>query len=141
MPLGQILYRRRRYTAWLGIVAILMLFIAPVISASLALSYEQNTLSMTMADDVMDMAHHDIQTAHVGQPTANHNDMAMEHAACGYCVLLTHLPLLNTAFKADIHSVLQRVEISPTLFIYSTIIDDTYSENHPRAPPPTLFYS
>ncbi|ATX62681.1 DUF2946 domain-containing protein [Yersinia hibernica] len=140
MPVGQMLYRRRCYCAWLGIAAILMLFIAPVISTSLVPSSAPSTLSMMVTDDVMDMAHHDVQAAHTGQPAAHH-DMVMEHAACGYCVLLTHLPLLNTAFKADMHSVLPRVEISPTIFIYAKIIDDTYSEGHPRAPPLPLFYS
>ncbi|WP_049633238.1 DUF2946 domain-containing protein [Yersinia aldovae] len=142
MPLGQMHYRRKCYSAWLGIAAILMLFIAPVVSSSLALSYDQNTAAMSEADCATEMAHHDNQTAqttHTGQHEATHNDMMMGHAACGYCVLLIHLPLLNTAFKADIRTVLLLAEVSPSSFIYSKIIDDTYSENQPRAPP--FFYS
>lgn len=145
MPLGQILYRRRCYCAWLGIVAILMLFVAPAVSVSLALSHEQN--AAVMADSAMDMAHldhvqhrqtdahHDTQAAHAEQHGASHHEMMMEHAACGYCVLLIHQPLLSTVFNVDIRAVLLLVEIPPTLFIYSKILDDTYSESQPRAPP------
>ncbi|OWF69310.1 DUF2946 domain-containing protein [Yersinia alsatica] len=162
MSLSQTLYQRRHYSAWLGIAAILMLFIAPVVSVSLALSYDQNPPSVMLAeatmddgfmgdgcmgDGAMEMTHHsDGETAHQGtqashatQHGASHDGMMMDHAACGYCVLLTHLPLLNTAFKADIRSAQLLAELSPPLFISSPIIEDTYSESQPRAPP--AFYS
>lgn len=145
MPLSQVIYQGRRYCAWLGIAAILMLFIAPVVSVSLALSDEKNTPAiMMMADDTMAMASHHASgpEAHQGEKTANsaehgnhHDSMMMDHAACGYCVLLTHLPLLNTAFKADIRSALLLAELSPSLFIYPQVIKDHYSESQPRAPP------
>ncbi|WP_145553184.1 DUF2946 domain-containing protein [Yersinia bercovieri] len=155
MPLGQILYRSRRYSAWLGIAAILMLFIAPVVSVSLALSYDQSRPAIAVADGAMEMASHhrsgpdDSPEAHHGAKTATtatsdehgnrHDGMMMNHAACGYCVLLTHLPLLNTAFKADIRSALLRVELSPPLFVYTQLIKERYYESQPRAPP--TFYS
>lgn len=134
-----------------------MLFIAPVVSVSLALSYDQNPPSAMLAeatmddgfmgDGAMEMAHHSdggtahqgTQASHATQHGASHDGMMMDHAACGYCVLLTHLPLLNTAFKADIRSAQLLAELSPPLFISSPIIEDTYSESQPRAPP--AFYS
>ncbi|WP_145517567.1 DUF2946 domain-containing protein [Yersinia mollaretii] len=143
--LSQVIYQGRRYSAWLGIAAILMLFIAPVVSVSLALPDEKNTPAiMMMADDAIEMASHHGSgpEAHQGEKTADsaehgshHDSMMMDHAACGYCVLLTHLPLLNTAFKADIRSALLLAELSPTLFIYPQVIKDHYSESQPRAPP------
>ncbi|OVZ93514.1 hypothetical protein CBW58_05365 [Yersinia frederiksenii] len=157
MSLSQTLYQRRHYSAWLGIAAILMLFIAPVVSVSLALSYDQNPPSAMLAeatmddgfmgDGAMEMAHHSdggtahqgTQASHATQHGASHDGMMMDHAACGYCVLLTHLPLLNTAFKADIRSVQLLAELSPPLFISSPLIEDTYSESQPRAPPCILF--
>ncbi|MDN0123716.1 DUF2946 domain-containing protein [Yersinia aleksiciae] len=150
MPLGQIFYHSRRYSAWLGIAAILMLFIAPVVSVSLALSYERNTsaMTMTMADGAMDMAshhgsgpdvRHDAKTTDADEHGGRHDGMMMNHAACGYCVLLTHLPLLNTPFKADVRSALLLAELSPPLFIYTLVIKGRYSESQPRAPP--AFYS
>lgn len=117
----------------------LILFIAPVVSTSLALSYDQNAVSMAVTDCASDMAHHDTHTANTAQHGPPHNGMMMGHAACGYCVLLTHLPLLNTTFKAEIRSALLLAEILPTLLICSKIIDETYSESLPRAPP--LIYS
>ncbi|MDA5536259.1 DUF2946 domain-containing protein [Yersinia mollaretii] len=145
VPLSQVIYQGRRYSAWLGIVAILMLFIAPVVSVSLALTYEKNTPAiMMMADDTMEMAshhgsgpeaHHGAKTADSAEHGNHHDSMMMDHAACGYCVLLTHLPLLNTAFKADIRSALLLAELSPPLFIYPQVIKDHYSESQPRAPP------
>ncbi|MGP2467691.1 DUF2946 domain-containing protein [Yersinia sp. 2540 StPb PI] len=150
--MSQILYQRRRFSAWLGIAAILMLFIAPVVSVSLALSYEQKTISTmsvsaAKANCAMDMAHHadpqqsqtTAQHSNTAQAGGGHDGMMMDHAACGYCVLLTHLPLLNTAFKADIRSALLLAEIPAPSFIYWLIIQDTYSESQPRAPP--AFYS
>lgn len=134
-----------------------MLFIAPVVSVSLALSYDQNPPSAMLAEATMDdgcmgdrameMAHHSdggtahqgTQASHAAQHGASHDSMMMDHAACGYCVLLTHLPLLNTAFKADIRSAQLLAELSPPLFISSPIIEDIYSESQPRAPP--AFYS
>ena len=150
--MSQILYQRRRFSAWLGIAAILMLFIAPVVSVSLALSYEENPLSTTgvsaaQANCAMDRAHHadhqqnqtKAQDSNAEQAGGGHDGMMMDHAACGYCVLLTHLPLLNTACNADIRSALLLAEIPAPLFIYWLIIQDTYSESQPRAPP--TFYS
>ncbi|WP_145600297.1 DUF2946 domain-containing protein [Yersinia frederiksenii] len=151
MSLSQTLYQRRHYSAWLGIAAILMLFIAPVVSVSLALSYDQNPPSVILADATMDdrameMAHHGggetahkgTQASHATQHGASHEGMMQDHAACGYCVLLTHLPLLNTPFKAEIRSAQLLAGISLPLFISSAIIEDTYSESQARGPP--VFY-
>ncbi|WP_186379382.1 DUF2946 domain-containing protein [Yersinia massiliensis] len=169
MPLSQLIYRRRRYSAWLGIAAILMLFIAPVISVSLAISNEQNTSAITMVDCAMadgvmtddiktdrvvadhemamyshhggghdsppDGAHSQAKTTNTDEHGSHHDSMMMNHAACGYCVLLTHLPLLNTAFKADIRSALPLAEPSPPRLIPTQVVNDRYCECQPRAPP------
>ncbi|MDA5549182.1 DUF2946 domain-containing protein [Yersinia massiliensis] len=164
MPLSQLIHRRRRYSAWLGIAAILMLFIAPVISVSLAISNEQNTSAITMVDCAMadgvkadraetdhemamyshhggghdgppDGAHSQTKTTNTHEQGSHHDSMMMNHAACGYCVLLTHLPLLNTAFKADIRSAHLLAEPSPPRLIPTQVVNDRYCECQPRAPP------
>ncbi len=148
--LNQTFYQNRRVSAWVGIAAILMLFIAPVVSVSLALSYGPNTAFITMVDCDMDMAvvHRNStpeatsqadHTTETLKKVPNHGTVMMGHIACGYCLLLTHLPLLNTAAKADIRSVSLLAATTPLLFTFSQIIKDTYSEIQPRAPP--TFYS
>lgn len=108
--------------AWLGLFAMLLLFIAPVISKSLehsrgsAMSMMMHHGGMMMAempsaageplDDMNEMAHHhsmtmDMTPHHDGmqhatspaKPAKFHSMSMMDDSACGYCVLLIHLPL------------------------------------------------
>jgi len=89
--------RHRATAAWLGIFALLLLFVAPVISASLAQTHAQAMampgMMMPMGDEVMN---HDAMP--MGEmPMSHPAGMMPDQAACGYCVLLAHAPLLEMA--------------------------------------------
>ncbi|WP_071818923.1 DUF2946 domain-containing protein [Dickeya parazeae] len=91
--------RQRRLPVWLGILAFVMIFLAPPISQSLRNSHHVQTLSSSSLSAMAPMSghheHHSMYTPHSPTPPMSHGEMGMEdHAACGYCVLLSHLPLL-----------------------------------------------
>ncbi|MFS7220456.1 DUF2946 domain-containing protein [Rahnella inusitata] len=154
LSLRQINHRHLRFPAWLGILAILMLFIAPVVSKSLVAGGAQHVMmsGMVMSDmDMpegemadMDMSDHDASAAHCQKPTCQSvpQDIAkmmmfgdMSDAACGYCVLLVHLPMLDLqampmlwwpgfSARAPARSIIQR-----------HIPSQFYTDSQPRAPP------
>ncbi|QIZ50761.1 DUF2946 domain-containing protein [Dickeya zeae] len=96
--------RQRRLPAWLGILALVMIFLAPPISQSLRNSHLVQTPSPALLSAMAPMSghheHHSMHTpaaypAHSPITPMSHGETGMEdHAACGYCVLLSHLPLL-----------------------------------------------
>lgn len=154
LSLRQINHRHLRLPAWLGIVAILMLFIAPVVSKSLVAEGARHSMmpgmvmsDMDMSDGEMagmDMSDHDASAEHCQTLTcksAPHEVVKtafsgdMSDAACGYCVLLVHLPLLDLqampmlwsldfSSRAPARPVIQR--LAPSLF---------FTDSQPRAPP------
>ncbi|MDN0086758.1 DUF2946 domain-containing protein [Yersinia nurmii] len=149
-------YQRQRFSAWLGIFAILMLFIAPMVSITLAAAQNADSAARLPNIDTDDSAMSDYHAppsrshhASVSMEAMNHSDIMMpmsnhapmmNHAACDYCLLLIHLPLLNATDKPDIRSVTLLAATLPVLFVSEPIITkDVYSELQPRAPP--AFYS
>ncbi|CAI0781194.1 Protein of uncharacterised function (DUF2946) [Serratia entomophila] len=141
MSLIQAHVSRSRAPAWLGIFAILMLFIAPVISRSLEHARVGNAETTTMADCGMEMPMHHQPApepnAHVAMThTGSHNmAMMMDDSACGYCVLLIHAPLLDLTraplfWSASISSRAPPLRYIPPLFAH--VIE---TELQPRAPP------
>ena len=154
LSLRHINHRHLRFPAWLGILAILMLFIAPVISKSQGIEGAQHTMMPGMVMSDMDMPegemagmmmpdHHD-SPEHCQKLSCQSapKDIAkrmmfgdMSDAACGYCVLLVHLPMLDLqampmlwsraySGRAPSRSVIQR--LFPSLF---------FTDSQPRAPP------
>ncbi len=99
--------RHRTTAAWLGIVALLLLFVAPVISTSLADTHARTTAmpGMVMAMDSPSMGHEAMGHEAMDHGAMAAGEMPMSHpagmmpdqAACGYCVLLAHAPLLEMA--------------------------------------------
>ena len=191
--LNQIVYSRRRLFAWLGIGAILMLFIAPVVSnmlvaqgmpmpmmADMTLSPEvPETSEMTMSSEMtlssampqtsemstssdaakmaaMPMPDHVMPThpAAASPPASTLTSLSSTSApantlspdemmgvACGYCVLLMHLPLLVLLAVALIWSLSVVVRplfsrITPCLLSSPTLTD-----SQPRAPPASLLFA
>ena len=157
LSLRHIHHRHLHVPAWLGIVAILMLFIAPVISKSLVAEGAQHMMmsGMVMSDMDMDMPDADMADMNM----SGHHASSMEHcqkqtcksapqdavkamlsgemsdAACGYCVLLVHLPMLDLqampmlwwpgfSARAPARSIIQR-----------HIPSQFYTDSQPRAPP------
>lgn len=134
MSLCEFSYTRNRLAAWLGLLAILLLFVAPVISKSLANS---------RGGDSMMMMHHAMEMEMAEMPVMDHSMpdhhplSMMDDSACGYCVLLAHLPLDMLALPL-LWSALQAAK-PPQLPLQSSLTSRFIPRYfHPRAPPLTL---
>lgn len=101
--------RRHRLAAWLALLAMLMIFIAPVVSQSLAMAHAPG--GDIVAAHTAAMSHHD--AAHAG--SMSHHDQSdhdpVDHSdhgidQCGYCTLLTQLPALGGVAGAILNDVL-----------------------------------
>lgn len=139
---------RSHLPACLGIFAILMLFIAPVISRSLEHARVGQSETATMADCGMDMSAHSHHpspepdgktSAHsmtMAMQTGSHNmAMMMDDSACGYCVLLIHVPLLDLASSPLFWSGSLLSRAPPVHYIFPLFAHVIHPESQPRAPP------
>lgn len=149
----------RRAPALMAILAILMLFIAPEISQSLAQQRALKTTStgsahlMMMPDRQADngMAqppphgahrHHDAADEHASaHPTRSSADPAiaaggsMQDFACGYCELLAHFPLAIWIFVPLIWLLFVASRASPQRLIPTFPVPLFTGQSQPRAPP------
>ncbi|CAG74681.1 putative exported protein [Pectobacterium atrosepticum SCRI1043] len=163
MPLSAL--RRRSFPAWVGIFAILTIFIAPVISQTLVLHehglYEVGTTTnstttthsttSTTAHDTTAPASHSGSIAephhnHTGNAMPEHHaaqlhhspsspSMMMDHAACGYCVLFSYTPAL---FATGSPNPILTSSLSEALvihFISRIVLPERYVSPIVRAPP------
>ncbi|WON76977.1 DUF2946 domain-containing protein [Serratia sp. UGAL515B_01] len=144
---------RRKFPIYLALLAILILFVAPVISKSLEhqragkpCSAEITTTppdKVAMLNTMPDMEHgshssgntcstpHSLPHHLVVKPGSS----PMEDIACGYCQLLIHLPLIQTVFIPFIWLILL-VSQAPFLpVIVSPLLSACYPDSRPRAPP------
>jgi hypothetical protein len=126
-----------------------MLFIAPVISRSLEHARVGQSETASMADCGMDMSthmHHPAPPApspkasmpgmSMAMQTGSHNmAMMMDDSACGYCVLLIHVPLLDLAYAPLFWSGSLLSRAPPANYIFPLFAHVAYSEAQPRAPP------
>lgn len=139
---------RSHLPACLGIFAILMLFIAPVISRSLEHARVGQSETATMTDCGMDMSAHghhhspepdgtaSAQSMTMAMQTGSHNmAMMMDDSACGYCVLLIHVPLLDLASSPLFWSGSLLSRAPPLYYIFPLFAHVIHSESQPRAPP------
>ncbi len=85
--------RRHKVSAWLGLVAILLMFLAPVISQSLRLQHV--TTAHASAHHHEDGAAPATHAVHDPAPASHHDPAQIGHA-CDYCTLLAHCPLLGS---------------------------------------------
>lgn len=97
--------KRKRAAALTALFAILLIVIAPLISVSL----QKDPMS------AMPGMHHDMSMMSMDD---NHSDMPhsmpVDHAeACGYCVLLAHVPGVMLALIVMLSIVLQRQRVKP----------------------------
>ena len=154
LSLKQINHRHLRFPAWLGILAILMLFIAPVVSKSLVAEGAQHVMmygmvmsNMDMPESEMagmDMSDHEASATHCQKPTCHSapQDIAkmmmfgdMSDAACGYCVLLVHLPMLDLQAMPMQWSLDFASRAPPCKDIQRLIPSRFFTDSQPRAPP------
>ena len=89
---------RQRLTACVAIVAVLLLFVAPIVSKTLL---ERQTRIDPVAShspsSAMPMHHHDMPME-MAMPGMMHHNMDDGEFACGYCDLLVHVPLMMWVF-------------------------------------------
>ncbi|MEH2920869.1 DUF2946 domain-containing protein [Samsonia erythrinae] len=132
--------QRRRFPAWLGIFAILTIFIAPVISQTLVLHDHGIMTSPDQSDGSVERHHHAGHTMpehHFVQSPHSHSQpvMMMDHAACGYCVLFSYSPALfeTSALNPILTALLSDVLV--IYFISRFIAPERYATPVVRAPP------
>ncbi|WP_274382155.1 DUF2946 domain-containing protein [Photorhabdus bodei] len=153
LSLIQFYTSRSRLPAWLGIFAVLMLFIAPVISRSLehARIGEAHSSRVVDCHRVMssdgdmpwNMSHSDVSFA--SYVTNHHDGMQMgmhgggmsmlEDIACGYCVFLIHIPMLDLANTPLFWSTSLTSRPPPIQTVASFLPHFIFSDSLPRAPP------
>ncbi|WP_235192778.1 DUF2946 domain-containing protein [Erwinia mallotivora] len=129
-----------RYAAWAGLLAMLLIFIAPVISKSLAMTPARH---MAMMMNMPGMAMHDMPgmttdddaMAAGDTQKASHPPLSvMDDSACGYCLLLVHLPLALTSLP-PLWSVLQAASLHAVPLFSPVIRRFIPTFFRPRAPP------
>ncbi len=162
--LNQIAHSRLRFPAWLGIFAILMLFVAPIVSKTLVAqgvpmpmmagmdmsemgspSINTSSINMPSTDDMSSMnmsalaesdhVRHDKSTTADSSSPATMSASDMMDAACGYCVLLMHLPLLAMLILPMLWSRAIVVRPSPPRAIACPASALIFKDSQPRAPP------
>ncbi|CDH27244.1 conserved exported hypothetical protein [Xenorhabdus bovienii str. Jollieti] len=133
---------QRRIPALIASLAILMLFIGPVVSKTLE----------HRRDSIKSEAHHNMPMSgmqnsnnHHYASSVNGHDMhhgashthtgLMDDIACGYCQLLINLPLLTWVFIPFIWLALTISRTPPVRFFLGSAIQLFYGESQPRAPP------
>lgn len=121
--------RRLRLSAWLALLAMLMIFVAPVISQSLAMAHAPATADHTAAAHTAAMSHHD----QGDRAPVDHSDHDM--GKCGYCTLLTQLPALGGAAGAILNDILLDCGPAQQGRCNSHVIKAGFPAAMPRAPP------
>ncbi|MGV7960463.1 DUF2946 domain-containing protein [Photorhabdus tasmaniensis] len=118
-------------SAWLGIFAILMLFIAPVISQSLEHARIGESHSDISSASLVTNHHDGMQMdMHAG------GDMSMlDDIACGYCVFLIHIPMLDLANTPLFWSTSLTSRSPPVQPVTLFLAHFIFSDSLPRAPP------
>ncbi|MDC9603867.1 DUF2946 domain-containing protein [Xenorhabdus griffiniae] len=116
-----------RTPAIIALLAILMLFIAPVVSKTLEHHREEIKSEINHCMPATHtMNHHGVDHIHMG---------LMDDIACGYCQLLINLPLLAGGFVPFILLTLIVFRALPISRFFGPVIRLFYGESQPRAPP------
>lgn len=129
---------RQRLTACVAIVAVLLLFVAPIVSKTLM---ERQSRMMdrpsqgTMAG--MSMHHHEMMMDSM-MPGMDHHMMDDGEFACGYCDLLVHVPLMIWAFIPFIWLTWMISRAPPLPRLAAPILRRYIGTHRPRAPPAFL---
>ncbi|WP_191091539.1 DUF2946 domain-containing protein [Affinibrenneria salicis] len=125
--------------AWLGILAIVMMSIAPGISRALEQAHaEQMMLMPDCESGHSSVAHHpstaDAAPADVSVEAHSHRAADGEHMACGYCLLLIHLPMLSVA-AFFVFPALSAPGALSSGYVCRLFVPALPSASQPRAPP------
>ncbi|EMM3404254.1 DUF2946 domain-containing protein [Klebsiella michiganensis] len=132
----------------MALLSVAMLFVAPVISKSLAHhSYCLKSVTTTAIHDHQDMAmsgmHHNMampehceqNVTMVHSMMAGHAMSPMEEIACGYCQLLIHLPFVQFVLNVLLWMMILCVHIPLPLLAILSPIFRAWAPQRARAPP------
>lgn len=133
-------HRQQQFAACFAMLAMLLLFVAPVVSKSqMMMSHAIGTAQETMsASDMpmMAMADHGTPADHQQHDTG----MMAGEIACGYCDLLIHMPLMIWLF-VPLTWLLLLLRQRPRPPETSAPLPPHYSLSHPpRGPPDQLCF-
>lgn len=120
---------RQRLTAGIAILAVLLLFVAPMISKNLA-EHHATVQRAFAVNTEMPMMHH-----HSEMPMADHAMMMGPGFACGYCDLLVHVPLMLWVFIPFIWWMCLIGRAPPPSAIHPPQRRRLLHLHRPRAPP------
>ncbi|MBI0437513.1 DUF2946 domain-containing protein [Dickeya dianthicola] len=134
--------RQRRTPAWLGILALVMIFLAPLVSQSLranhhvqiALRLHHHSPSTSLSTPKHHHHHHHAMAASA-MPKGDMDEIGMDHAACGYCVLLSYLPLLTLSGLLQPIAAIWSPRWQALRPVFSLFSDPRFLSPLPRAPP------
>lgn len=137
---------RNRFVAWLGIAAMWLAIVVPVVSQSIAArenaadpqapicsaEFVSTLVSVALGDEHGEHGEH--QAAAAAAHDSHHASSADHFAACSYCGLLAHhLPLLpGDALHV---SRVERVTRVARIATRASVHAKTFNAAHPRAPP------
>ncbi|MZG23199.1 DUF2946 domain-containing protein [Dickeya dianthicola] len=132
--------RQRRTPAWLGILALVMIFLAPLVSQSLRASHHvQIALRLhhhSPSTSLSTPKHHNHHAmAASAMPKGDMDEIGMDHAACGYCVLLSYLPLLTLSGLLQPIAAIWSPRWQALRPVFSLFSDPRFLSPLPRAPP------
>jgi hypothetical protein len=135
---------RNRFVAWLGIAAMWLAIVAPVISQSIAARHAAaDPIAALCTVDAPEgasfHASHAAHTAHTAAEQApadhaGHHDAASHFEACAYCGLLAHhVPIAQGVSPGVSH--VERVARVAAVVIVSHAGSKSFNAASPRAPP------
>jgi hypothetical protein len=134
---------RNRFVAWLGIAAMWLAIVVPVVSQSIAAreyaadpqapicsaEFASTLVSVALGDE-----HSDHQAAAPAAHGGHHASSADHFAACSYCGLLAHhLPLLpgDALHVSRVERLTRVARIATRAVVHAK----SFNAAHPRAPP------
>ena len=137
--------RANSIAAWLALIAVAMLFVAPVISRTIAHRTVCQQITHAMPVTMSGM-HHDMAMPAVCESSSLMDQrmlagMAMspmEEIACGYCQLLVHLPFIQFALTFLLWLLLLFAIRFPLISLICATLFQPWSPQRARAPPAVL---
>ena len=132
---------RNKWLSALALLAVLMLFIAPVISKSLepprAAKGGEHQMMGHSGGMMMEMGAMKTPASSHLMPSAGAS--LMDDIACGYCQLLLHIPLIVWLFIPFIWLAWRISRVPAPPVIAPLLAEHADAETLPRAPPVALF--
>ncbi|MGA3686334.1 DUF2946 domain-containing protein [Serratia bockelmannii] len=128
---------QQRVTACIAIMAVLLLFVAPVVSKSLT----HHPMMGGMTQSAAAMPHDMHGMAMPAAEHAGHHGMdPAEMTFCGYCELLIHVPLLLWAFVPLLWLMTRIARLPCAPRIVSPLLRRLTLRPSPRGPPGQPFF-